>query len=274
MALNLAKKYSDKIVDRYYLKSVTDLKGMNKDYDWSGVKTVTVYSIPTTALGDYTRTGSSRYGTPTEVQDTVQDLTLSKDRSVALTVDKGNDTEQMGIKKAGKLVAMQTDEVFTPEFDTYKLSVWGATTNTTGTAAALDNTNVYDKFLTMTSFLDENKVPQGGRMCFVTPKVYNLLKKDASFIKASDMAQQMLVKGQVGEVDGVAIIKVPSTYMPTKTPMIMLHPSCTTAPLKLEECKIHENPPGINGLLLEMRYIYDCFVFESKKNAIVKHVEV
>ena len=271
MAINLAQKYSDKVVERYNLKSLTDI-GLNKDYSWEGVKTVTVYSIPTVPLGDYTRTGTSRYGTPVELEDTKQDLTLSKDRSVSITIDKGNSSEQMGIKEVGKVVARQTDEVFRPELDKYRLSVWGATTNTTGTAAALTKENVYLKLLDANAFLDENKVPSEGRIAYVSPATYNLLKQDDNFVKASDSAQKMLNSGDMGDVDGIRIIKVPSTYLPTNCGFILLHPSCSCSPLKLEELKVHDNPPGINGKLIEMRYIYDCFVFDSKKNAIVKHM--
>ena len=65
---------------------------------------------------------------------------------------------------------------------------------------------------------------------------FKLLKQDESFIKASDLAQNMLVKGQVGMVDG-----------------------------------IHDNPPGINGWLVEGRVRYDAFVLENKKGAIYVH---
>lgn len=271
MAINLAQKYSDKVVERYSIKSLTD-NGLNKDYDWAGVKTVTAYSIPIVALGDYTRTGTSRYGTPTELQDTKQDLTLTKDRSVSITIDKGNNGEQMGIKEVGKVVARQTDEVFRPELDAYRLATWAATTNTTGVAAALSASNAYTKFLTAQEFLDENKVPAEGRICYMTPKSYNFFKLDPNFVKACDMAQGMLKKGQLGEIDGVAIMKAPTSYFPANVGFILIHPSCTCSPLKLEELKVHENPPGINGKLIEMRYIYDCFVFESKKMAICKHL--
>ena len=94
MAVNLASKYSDKVVERFSQESLTD-KGLNKDYEWSGVKTVTVYSVATAAMNDYTRTGTSRYGTPEELQNTKQDLTLTKDRSFSFTIDKGNLTESM-----------------------------------------------------------------------------------------------------------------------------------------------------------------------------------
>jgi hypothetical protein len=37
--------------------------------------------------------------------------------------------------------------------------------------------------------------------------------------------------------------------------------------------KVSENPPGINGWLVEGRVVYDAFVLESKKNGIYVHVE-
>jgi hypothetical protein len=36
----------------------------------------------------------------------------------------------------------------------------------------------------------------------------------------------------------------------------------------LSEYKIHDNPPGINGWLVEGRVYYDAFVLENKKSAI------
>ena len=272
MAINYAQKYSAKVVERYGIKSLTD-KGLNKDYDWNGVKTLTVYSIPTVEMGDYTRSGSNRYGTPTELEDTKQDLTVTKDRAFSITIDKGNNSEQMGVKEAGKVLARQIDEVITPEIDKYRLSVWGATTNTTGAAAALTKTNVYEKFLAAQEKLDEALVPETGRILYVKPSVLNLLKMDSNFVQASDVAQNMLIKGQVGEVDGVAIVKVPSTYFPENCEFILIHPSCSCSPMKLEEYKTHDNPPGINGKLIEGRVLYDCFVFEAKKGAICKHMK-
>ena len=273
MAINLATKYSPKIVERYKTKSLTEIPGMCKDYDWQGVKSVKVYSLTPEELEDYTRSGSNRYGEIKDVQDTVQEMTVTKDRSISLVIDKGDNTEQMAIKETGKVTAMQNDEVFYPEFDKYKLAVWGATTNTTGTAAALTTTNIYEKFLAGNEFLDENKVPGTGRVAFMTPKAYNLLKRCSEFVKQSETGQKMINSGHVGEVDGVQIIKVPSTYMPKNTPFIIMHPSCTVAPLKMQDINLHLNPPGISGHQIDMRWIYDCFVFDAKKNGIVKHLE-
>ena len=74
----------------------------------------------------------------------------------------------------------------------------------------------------------------------------------------------MLVKGVIGEVDGTKIVKVPSSRLPAGAAMIMTHPIAATGPKQLEDYKIHDNPPGINGWLVEGRMIYDCFVLNNK----------
>lgn len=273
MAINLASKYSKKVDERFALESFTENIGLNKNYDWAGVKTVTVYSIDTAPMNDYTRTGTARYGVAAELGDTKKDYTLTKDRSFTYTIDRGNYTEQLMVKEAGKSLARQIKEVVVPEIDTYRLATWSAAAIANGKTAsvAVTKDNAYLMLLNAQEALDEAKVPVAGRICFGTPKYINLLKQDPTFIKASDIAQNLLIKGQVGEVDGVRIIKVPSTYFPANHDFILLHPSCSVSPKKLEDYKIHDNPPGINGWLVEGRQIYDCFVLEAKKDAVYAH---
>jgi hypothetical protein len=273
MAINLASKYSNKVDERFTLRSLTDGIGLNTDYEWSGVKTVTVYGIDNATMNNYTRTGTARYGTPTELGDTKQDLTLSKDRSFTNTIDKGNNTEQMMVKNAGRFLARQTNEVIIPEIDAYRLAVWSAAAiaNSHTATEASSATNAYAEFLTAQAALDEDKIPVIGRICFVTPAYHNFLKQDDSFVKGSDIGQKMLINGQVGEVDGVKIIKAPSSYFPANHSFILMHPKCSVSPKKLEDYKIHQDPPGISGHLIEGRLIYDCFVLDQKKNAIYAH---
>ena len=273
MAVNLASKYSKKVDERFSLESLTENIGLNKSYDWNGVKTVTVYSIDTALMNDYTRTGTARYGTPEELGDTTQDYILSKDRSFTFTIDRGNYTEQLMVKEAGKALARQIREVVVPEIDTYRIATWSAAAAANGheKEATITKDNAYAEFLEAQEALDEAKVPIKGRICFATPKYINFIKQDPTFVQASDIAQKMLINGQVGEIDGVKIIKVPSTYFPAKHNFVMLHPRCSVSPKKLEDYKTHNNPPGINGWLVEGRQIYDCFVLEAKKDAVFAH---
>jgi len=269
MAINLAKKFSAKVDERFKLGALTNI-GVNENYDWSGVVTISVYGVGTVALTDYTRTGTSRYGTPTELQDTQQDMTLTKDRSFSMTIDRGNNTEQMMVKEANKALRRQVDEIIVPEVDAYRLAVMSAAGIANGAVdtTAPTNSTAYAKLLTAGEKLDEAKVPQTGRIAFVTPTFYSLLKQDNAFVLASEMGMKMKISGLVGEVDGVKIIKVPSNYFPANHSFILTHKVATVGPKKLETYKTHIDPPGINGHLLEGRIIYDAFVLDNKVNAI------
>lgn len=273
MAVNLANKYSKKVDERFKLKSLTEV-GVNKDYDWVGVNAINVYSIPTVDMNDYIATGTNRYGTAAELDNTIQTMTLTKDRSFTFTIDRKNYQDTQMVMEAGKALARQIDEVIVPEIDAYRLSVMSAKAIATGgtDTSAITASNAYEAFLAGTEYLDENKVPVGSRIAFVTPAFYNFIKLDPTFIKSTEIAQKMLVNGQVGEIDGVKIIKVPSSYFPANHAFILAHPSATVAANKLEDYKTHDNPPGINGWLVEGRTRYDAFVLENKKTALYAHL--
>jgi N4-gp56 family major capsid protein len=271
MAVNLASKYEKKVDERFTLKSLTE-SAVNREYDWTGVDTIKVYSIPTVAMNNYSKTGNSRYGTAAELDNTTQTMILTRDRAFTFTIDKANSQDTQGVMEAGKALARQIDEVIVPEIDTYRLAAMSASAIATGHTAtsAITASNAYSALLKGNEYLDEDKVPV-GRIAFVTPSFYNFLKLDNTFIKSSEIGQKMLINGQVGEVDGVRIVKVPSVYLPANTAFILAHPSATVGAQKLEDYKIHDNPPGINGKLVEGRKRYDAFVLENKKNALFVH---
>jgi N4-gp56 family major capsid protein len=272
MAVNLASKYSSKVDERFKLKSLTD-SAVNRDYDWEGVNSITIYSVPTVAMGNYTKSGTGRYGTAAELDNTVQTMTLSRDRAFTFTIDKGNKQDTQGVMEAGKALARQIDEVIVPEIDIYRLAAMSAAAITAGATAtaAVTNTNAYSVLLDAQSYFAENKVPTGKRVAFITPAYYKAIKTDSSFIKASDVAQNMLINGQVGEVDGVKLVLVPSTYLPANHAFIIAQSIATVAADKLTDYKIHDNPPGINGWLVEGRIRYDAFVIGNKTKALYAH---
>ena len=121
MAINYAEKYSPQVDERFKLGSLTTAL-VNHAYDWLGVATVKVYSVPTAEMNDYTLTGSNRYGTPAELNNEVQEMTLAKDRSFTFTIDKKSEDDTMGVMAAGAALARQIDEVIIPEIDTYRIS--------------------------------------------------------------------------------------------------------------------------------------------------------
>lgn len=271
MAINLANKFAGKVDERFRVKSLTDV-GVNKDFEWTGVSTINVLTLTAQALNDYNRTaGSDRFGTPAELQDTKQDMELTRDRGNSIIVDRGNNLQQHNLKTAGSVLAMQVDEIVVPEVDAYRL----ATMNTAaagnskrfGTAAST-TTDAYANLLELQESLSDDKTPLSKRVAFVTPAYHSVLKQDDSFIKNSDLAYKNLVNGQVGEVDGVRIVVVPSSYLPLNTEMVLAHKSVTVAAEQLKNYKVHQDPPGISGMQIDYRIIYDAFVRTPKVDGV------
>lgn len=269
MAVNYASKYSAQIDERFKLSSKT-AAAVNNDYDFIGAKTVNVYSVPTAPMNDYTRSGANRYGTPEELENSVQEMTLSRDRSFSYSIDRGNYDDTMMSNSAGASLQRQIDEVVTPELDIYRIAKMAANAGTTATGA-ITKTNAYEAFLDGTVALTNGKVPTAGRVAFVSASYYKLIKLDESFMKKGDMAQEMAINGAVGAVDGIPLILLPDSYLPENTMFIITHPSAVVSPVKLAEYKIHDNPPGINGWLIEGRVYYDAFVLNNKAGAIYVH---
>lgn len=253
MAVNLASKYSSKVDERFEIASQSSLV-TNNDYEFTGVDTIKIFSIPTVALGNYTRSGTARYGTPGELQNKVQTAVMKQDRSWTFTIDRMNREQTMMTMEAGKALSRQTNQVIIPEYDKYVFeTIAEAACSTTGhfdvTTAAAKN-NAYELFLKGTEVLGNAGAPEAGRVALCSYAFANFLKQDSSFMKYGDSSQSMLIKGVIGEVDGVKIVKVPASRLPAGCNFILAHPIACCAPKQLQDYKIHDNPPGINGWLV------------------------
>lgn len=75
MAINLATKYASE-VDEVIVKGSLTGEGVNNSYDFVGAQSVKVYTMGTAPLNDYNATGANRYGVPTELDDTVQEMPI------------------------------------------------------------------------------------------------------------------------------------------------------------------------------------------------------
>jgi N4-gp56 family major capsid protein len=266
---DFAVKYAQAVDERFTLASLTE-SAVNKNYDFTGVRTVKVYNIPTVAMNDYQMSGLTRYGTPTDLVAPTQELTVSRDRAFTFVIDKRDNLDTQGALEAGRALARQIDEKVIPEVDIYRLATMAANAGKTATAA-VDKTNAYSALLDASVWLTEKSCPVVGRVAFVSPEFYKNIKLDPGFVKTGDLAQDMLIKGQVGAVDGIALVLAPSTYLPANTAFIVTHPVATVAAQKIAEYKTHDNPPGISGKLVEGRVCYDAFVLDNKKDVVYVH---
>lgn len=271
-ARNLATQYSKAVDERFHRESQV-MMALNDEYKFTGAKTVAIYSIPVVPMNDYQRTGSGRYGTPDDLGTNVQNCTVNRDRSFTFIIDRGDKIQSQMVQDAGKALSRQMNEVCIPEFDTYVFRVWAAAATARGAYRkdAITKDNAYEMFLAGMEHLGNHNVPDDGRVCFCSYKFANFLKQDPAFMKSGDKSQKMLEKGYIGDVDGCKIVKVPSSRLPAGAAFLITHKVASTAPKQLNDYKIHDNPPGISGWLVEGRMIYDCFVLNEKADAIYYH---
>lgn len=288
MAINLAAKFEPKVSN--ILKQGRKTKDItNQNWDWDGVNAINVYTLTDVTMGNYDPTAASnRYGTPSEVQDTVQNWALSRDRSWTKVMDKKNIQDTGSVRKPGAYLAQQTKNIFIPEMDTYILSTIQAaavagnrsTTPTTAgafsaatgvTSGVTTSSNAYTNLLAMNANVTDSEAPEAGRIALMTAQYYNLLKQ-SGFIVNSDIAMTTRQSGDLGEVDGLKVVIVTTLRMPTNVDLVIAHPNATVAPEKLIDYTLHENAPGYSGSLLEYRHRYDAFVDSNLVKEIATHM--
>lgn len=273
MAINLHEKYSNKIAEFFVKESIID-GDLNNEYSFSGVRTVHISTPLTVPLNDYKRSGANRYGNPEEIQDIVQDLYMTQDKSFTATVDKGNNLDQNGIKAAGRMMALEMKERVVPEKDKYtfnRLSTLAG--KIVGNSTALSKTNVVDRISDGTLYMDDAEVPSEGRTLYVSNKTYKFLKHSDEFLAVDDLAKAALTKGLVGRYDNMNVKKVPAKRWPTGVNFMIVYKNSATAPNKIKDTKLHTDPPGISGNLLEGRFYYDVFVIGTRADGIYVDVD-
>lgn len=272
MAINLVTKFLPYVDELFSMESKKSIL-TNQDFDWTGAHTVKVYKIGTSEMNDYRRnpvegfTGS-RYGTIKDLDATTEEFTLKNDRSFTFAIDKLDTDETAQQLAAASALARQQREVVIPEVDTYVYGVMAAGAGTKPAAVALSETNIYDEILKATAALDNAEVPETGRVLVVAPDVYLLMKRCGDITMETDIGNDMRLRGVVSNLDGANVLKIPASRLPKDFGFMMAHPCATVAPTKLEDYKIHVDPPGISGDLVEGRIVYDAFVLDNKVKAI------
>lgn len=270
--INLTTKFLPYVDELFSTESKKSLL-TNNDFDWTGAHTVKVYKISTSQMNDYSRNPSSgftgsRYGQVNDLNAVTEEFTLKKDRSFTFAIDK-LDTDETGQQlAAASALARQQREVIIPEVDTYVYGVMCENAGTKPEAVSLTAENIYTEIIKANNTLDNAEVPETGRILVVTPDTYVLMKRSKDIVMETDISNELRIKGVIAMIDGLEVIKVPASRLPKGFGFMIAHPCATVAPTKLEDYKIHEDPPGISGSLVEGRICYDAFVLDNKKNAI------
>lgn len=271
MAINLVTKFTDHVDELFTAESKKSLL-TNNDYDWTGAHTIKVHKVNTVSMNDYDRAGTgkntSRFGVLGKVENELEEFTLRKDRSFTFVIDKMDKDETGGVLSGASALARQQREIIIPEVDTYTYGVMAANAGTKVVDVPLTESNIYDEIIKGTELLDDEDVPDTGRVLTVVPEVYRMMKKCPDLSLDCDVTEKQRLSGVIAMVDGMDVVKISKKRMPANAGFMICHPVATVAPTKLEDYRVHQDPPGISGELVEGRIVYDAFVLDNKKKAI------
>lgn len=264
--INLAEKYQSKIEEGFVLESTVFGKGTAK-YDWDGVDKVKSLSPITVELGDYdkTATSGSRFGTPVEMEDNLNEYEVTKDKSFYLTIDKGNNTAQLMVKAAGRMMNKEVKEQIAPMLDKYALAEYAGTTGVQiSVDGALTTDNIYGKIVDARTGMVNAKVPLTGLCGWIKTTAYGELLKTNRIQYLQKTGEEAFGKGYVGTVGGINFAELPDEYFPEGVNFIVVHPSVLMPVRKIETLRILTEDPLLDGASLQGRIKFGAFVLKQK----------
>jgi len=213
-------------------------------------------------LNDYSRTNSSnRYGTPAELQDAYQEVSVTKDRSFSIVIDKGNYKQQGLLKQSGVVMAAEIKEKVQPEVDKYALEKYAQNCGKTlAFAASVATSNIIKMLQDIGVTFDNAHIPTNDRWVFMKNANLALAKRADEFKYADSQVTEKLTNGRFTKFDTLNVVGMPDTWFPTNVEMVAFQSKSVLLPFVIRDSKVHEDPPGISGALLEGRFTYDAFV--------------
>lgn len=274
MAINLAVKYSNKIAEKFTKESY--VKGnTSNEYDFIGAKTINIYTPQTVELGTYDRNAvANRFGTPTEMQDTVQELTLSQEPSFSITIDKGNNLDQENTKGAMKMLGAQLREKVVPFMDKYAFNAWINNAGTVkGIASEPTKNDIVSLIFDGATALDDALCPDEDRVLYIPTKYYNMLRMSNEFLAVDKLAEKALAKGIVGMVADMQCVKVHDCYFPQGAYFLITYKKSVMMPNKIKTARVLTDVAGIDGAVLEGRNYFDAFVIGSRAGGVYACVD-
>lgn len=233
--------------------------------------TVHVTSVVTEPLQDYNKNKSidqgSRYGASKEVGDEVQTFEMTQDKSLNLTIDKGNNEGQFNMKKAGEVMNAETKEQISPYLDKYRLRRWAEQGNHVLLAAEPAKTNIVEAIMSQKDDMMDKYVPDQLQLT-IARKYLRMIMLSDEWVGLDKLGGETLPKGAIGKFYGMAVKPMPATKMPANVPWMITHKSALIAPKKIKKFVGHVDPPGLNGDQIEFRLIHDAFVIGKKADGV------
>lgn len=262
--------------------------------DFVGANVVKYFKTSMDGLGTYARNSGFVAGSVTGTWET---LTLSVDRGRKFYVDSMDDEETADMA-FGTLAGEFMRTKVIPEMDAIRFSKYASKSGILTTTAADLTTaaGVLAAIDVAIKEMDENEVPAEGRILYITPTNYSLLKNSTAVTRFATMTDGSLNR-DFTVFDNMKVVKVPQTRFYTAIDLydgttsgqeaggyiknasakninfMIIHPSAVIQVPKHKPLRIFD--PSVNqsgdGWSMDYRMYHDAFVEDNKVKGIYLH---
>lgn len=249
--INLVQKFHDRLVKS--LDYYSNLEGKTTDeYKMEGSEGIYLTSLVPVPLNNYNMAATAnRYGTPTEMGDEQQFIGWDYDKSFSVTVDNANYRDGGFMKTVDAVTREQQESEVAPfiESNFYaKLSKYAGKV-ITGTAPT--SADILSRLTAIEAAFRNARIPKKNRYVVMGTSNVQLIR--SSLTNLDNITDKMLLKGVVGAIGSLKVLEAADDDLPTGVNFLAWYKGSAVKAFDIKEGKAHDNPPGINGALIEYR---------------------
>lgn len=283
--INYADRFERILVQKYEAEAKSnDLILSNPGVTFINAQTIKLPRLTMSGYKDHTRTPGFNMGT---VSNDWEPKKLEHDRDIEFFLDPMDiDETNLAVSVANIQNVFETEQAI-PETDSYRFSKiyseYVTNYRQTADTTALTSANILETFDNWMEGMDDEGVPEEGRILYVTSTVNKLLKEAQGlerFINADPSTQ--VVNRKMRSLDDVKIVVVPSARMKTaynftdgcvpavgagQINAILVHPNSVVAREKYDYIRLFT--PGSDsrtgdGYIYQNRKYGDLFLLEKR----------
>lgn len=275
----LAQKYERELISYELTLSNQGIKFLN-------AQTIKIPRLTVSGYKDHNRS-SIGFNTGSVTNDW-EPKKLQHDRDIEIPIDPMDVDETNLVVEMANIQNTFEEEQAIPEKDSYRFSklLTEATTYASNGAAVDENVltkaTILEWFDEKMAHMDDNSVPQDGRILYLTSAMQKLIKEADGITRTFSVGTAGVIDRRVHTLDDVIMKQVPSGRFKTKynftdgcvpaadakqMNMILVHPSCVISRDKYAYMKVFT--PGTDSrtadkYIYQNRYYTDTFLIERK----------
>ena len=290
--IQLAQNYVPLLDEIYKAESKTAiLDTVSERVNFTGANTVNIYTLNTVGMGNYDRNAGF---VPGDVNGTWQPYALETERGRSYMVDTLDNEESMGLAFGGLLGTVERQHII-PEVDAFRFAAYasGAVASQVVSATLSTGAAALAAIDAATAALDNAEVPYEGRILFVNPDIYGLIRGGLTRFLQNGESD---VDYNVTMYNDMRVISVPKprfqTAITLATPstsaaaggyapasgasainFMIVHPSAILQVMKHYVPRIFspEQNQEADAWKLNIRYTHGAWVLTQKTNGIYVH---